>query len=728
MDLNLGQFMSDAFDVMYKNGNIGQAADCILKLIGRVFKADAAYIAETSDSGDLIERVYEWKNCTEFSLKEELEERNSKLLYCREDFCCIGSDEFPMGLTAIFKEKGIRSAVQCPIWDNGQPGGYLGVCSCIQPECSYQRDEIYTALVYISRLLSVFMQKSKQEERMGQNQRQLEGSLKQSEQKADTAYEILDAISSGVVILKMPSYDKLIPVYGNIGQYRMLRIKRTAQDARVPDTSEAELESQYFDDAFAGVHPDDMERVRKEYKAGYETEHFVVKKYRLLRGDGSYVWVNADLRLQESAPDYKLFYATYTDVTEEHELQEQLSKALEKQKIISSELEQASNAKTDFLSRMSHDIRTPMNAILGLASLARNELDHSGKVRSYLDKLEASGQFLLGLLNDVLDISKIERNVIELNPEPYGIDEFQQQVESLIIPQCRRKDIQFNFYKEEIRYSTILMDKLRMNQIILNLLKNSGKYTPGGGRIELHVRDLEENNGRIHIQLLIKDNGIGMSKEFQEHMYEPFSQERRENAGGDIRNSGLGLAIVRSLVELMDGKIQVNSEVGQGTVFTVDLWPEICEMNKDCADQDKKQDFDIKDVRILLCEDNKLNTEIAVYLLENAGAVVECAENGQEAVRKFTDSCPGTYQVILMDIRMPIMDGLEAARRIRALNRPDSERIPIFAMTANAYKEDREMSRNAGMNEHLAKPIEPELLFSAIREYTKRGRDGRQSG
>ena len=150
MDLNLGQFMSDAFEVMYRNGNIGQAADCILKLIGRAFKADAAYIAETSDSGDLIERVYEWKNCTEFSLKEELEERGSELLYCREDFCCIGSDEFPVGLTAIFKEKGIRSAVQCPIWDNGQPGGYLGVCSCIQPECSHQRDEIYTALVYIS--------------------------------------------------------------------------------------------------------------------------------------------------------------------------------------------------------------------------------------------------------------------------------------------------------------------------------------------------------------------------------------------------------------------------------------------------------------------------------------------------------------------------------------------------------------------------------------------------
>ena len=265
---------------------------------------------------------------------------------------------------------------------------------------------------------------------------------------AETANGILDRISTGVVVLKMPSYDRLLPVYGNLGQYRMLRIERTAVNASVPNAEEAELESQYFGDAFAGVHPDDMERVRSAYRAGYETDHFTVKRYRLLRGDGTYVWVNADLCLQECTPEYKLFYATYTDVSEEHELQMQLTEALERQKLISSELEKASKAKTDFLSRMSHDIRTPMNAILGLAAMAKDNLEQTEAAKSYLDKLESSGQFLMGLLNDILDISRIERNAIELHLEPYGVEEFRQQVEALVVPQCRQKDIEFLFKKE----------------------------------------------------------------------------------------------------------------------------------------------------------------------------------------------------------------------------------------------------------------------------------------
>ena len=560
----------------------------------------------------------------------------------------------------------------------------------------------------------------KQEEWVPQNREQPKDSLKELELNAETANEILDQISTGIVILKMPSYDKLIPVYGNLGQYRMLHIERTAVNASVPKAEEAKLESQYFDDAFAGVHPEDMERVRSAYKAGYETDHFTVKGYRLLRGDGTYVWVNADLRLQQCTPEYKLFYATYIDITEEHELQMKLSEALERQKAISAELEKASNAKTDFLSRMSHDIRTPMNAILGLARLAKNELEHTETVKVYLDKLESSGRFLMGLLNDVLDISRIEQNAIDLHPEPYDLDEFKQQVEALVIPQCRQKNIEFSFVKEDVRCDTLMLDKLRFNQIVFNLLNNAVRYTPNGGRVELVVRNLEQAEDKLHVQMVIRDNGIGMSRGFQDYMYEPFSREGRDEVGPAGRSSGLGLAIVKSLVELMDGTIQVKSEPEKGTEFTLDFWRYIAPDTVCPQAPQEDTAISLEGVRVLICEDNELNMEIAVYLLEDAGAVADCAMNGREAVEKFRDSQPGFYDVILMDIRMPVMDGMEAARRIRGMDRPDASAVPIFAMTANAYEEDKKMSREAGMNEHLSKPIDTGLLYRTIRRYSAR--------
>lgn len=545
-------------------------------------------------------------------------------------------------------------------------------------------------------------------------------SQKLEQLNAETANKILDQISTGVVVLKMPSYDKLLPVYGNLGQYRMLRVERTAVNASVPNAEKAKLESRYFDDAFAGVHPEDMERVRNAYKAGYETDHFTVKGYRLLRGDGTYVWVNADLRLQACTPEYKMFYATYTDITEEHELQIKLSEALEKQKAISSELIKASNAKTDFLSRMSHDIRTPMNAILGLAKLAKNELEHTETAKIYLDKLESSGRFLMGLLNDVLDISRIEQNAIELHPEKYTLEEFRQQVEVLVIPQCRQKDIHFSFVKEDVRYETLMLDKLRFNQIVFNLLNNAVRYTPSGGRVELVVRNLEQTDEKLHAQMVIRDNGVGMSDDFQACMYEPFTREERCPADLDGRSSGLGLAIVRSLVELMGGTIAVKSEPGKGTEFTLDFWRDIM-AEAACSEAPRENaDISLKGIRILLCEDNELNMEIALYFLEEAGALVDCAGDGREAVEKFRDSKPGYYDVVLMDIRMPVMDGMEAARSIREMGRPDGSAVPIFAMTANAYEEDKKMSREAGMNEHLSKPIDTGLLYRTIRDYMER--------
>ena len=715
--------MSDIFDAMYANHTINQAVEQVLKQTTCFFQADAAYLIEISENGKLIEKIHEY---TEPGIRtivkklEKLEKTSTELFRApinigHEPLFCTDADQLPDEIKAVFPGSKFHTLFQFPVMIQDQLAGYIGICDFNSPREDWNRDAASRELSYLSRVLSVFLQKTHQEKQMDQYQKQLEISLRQSEKRAETAYEILDEICCGVVILKMPTYDRMLPAYGNLGQYRMLQIERTAVNERVPNVEEAVLESQYFDDAFAGVHPEDMERVRNAYKEGYNADHFTVKKYRLLRGDGSYVWVNADLRLHECTPEYRLFYATYTDVTEEHELQMQLSEALERQKVISSELEKVIDAKTDFLSRMSHDIRTPMNAILGLTALAKNELDHRQTVRGYLDKLELSGRFLMGLLNDILDISKIEKNVVDLNPEPYEIEAFRQQVEALIIPQCRQKGISFVFDKEEVKYHTVMLDKLRFNQIIFNLLNNAVKYTPAGGRIELLVHDLELTDSRLHKQFTIRDNGIGMSEEFQQHMYEPFTQEGRRAADYDSRNSGLGLAIVKSLVELMGGTIQVRSGLNQGTEFIVDLWVDI--VPESHGSQQPDGEFTIQGTRVLLCEDNELNTEIAVYLLENAGAVVDCVKNGKEAVEKYRDSEPGSYDVILMDIKMPVMDGLEATRKIRAIERPDAAAVPIFAMTANAYEEDKKASREAGINEHLSKPIEAEVLCRTIWNY-----------
>lgn len=727
MNPGLEQFMGDIFDALYENPRVEDAMEQVLSRISCYFQASSACLVELQGDDSFVEHVYEWSKpdirvCAgdmAGSVRSMFQGSNSW-----ETVIYTALDPLSTELRNAFAVSGVRSLIASPFLYHGQLIGYILICDFRRDREDWKiwgrGDEGNYAFKYLTRLLAVFLQKLRQEHQMACYQKELEGSLKQSEEKVETAYEILDKISSGVVVLKTPSYDKLLPVYGNLGQYRMLRLERTAVDARVPDEDAAELESQYFDDAFAGVHPEDMERVRSAYMEGYKTGDFSVKKYRLLRGDGSYVWVNADLCLQETTPEYKLYYATYTDVTEEHELQMQLSRALEQQKLISSELEQASKAKTDFLSRMSHDIRTPMNAILGLAALARNELEKGQDVRSYLDKLEASGQFLMGLLNDILDISRIERNAVTLHLEPYDIEEFRQQVDALIVPQCRKKGIEFEFITKNLKYRSIMLDKLRFNQAVFNLLNNAVRYTPSGGRIEFMVREVEEREGRLHNQMVIRDNGIGMSRDFQEHMYEPFTQEGRKTADSDERSSGLGLTIVKSLVELMGGTIQVNSEIGKGTEFLLDVWVDMVSETEQPQASETDRDISIEGLHILLCEDNALNMEIAVYLLEEAGAVVDCAGNGREVLDRFRASEPGSYDAILMDIRMPVMDGLEAARNIRAMDRPDAVSVPIFAMTANAYDEDMKMSREAGMNEHLSKPVDAEVLYRTIWQYAGR--------
>ncbi|NCB93997.1 MAG: transporter substrate-binding domain-containing protein [Clostridia bacterium] len=379
------------------------------------------------------------------------------------------------------------------------------------------------------------------------------------------------------------------------------------------------------------------------------------------------------------------------------------------------ELMKANAAKSEFLSRMSHDIRTPMNAILGFAQLGRQDVDSPELVSKDLEHISSSGEFLLGLVNDVLDMTKIESNAMELNLQPMMQKEFEEQIRTLVTPMCSKKNLSFAITMKENMPECLKTDKLRFKQIFFNLLTNAVKFTPENGRIEVIGENLGITENIAHMRFIVRDNGIGMSKDFQSKMFEAFSQEHQHISGQE--GTGLGLSIVKSLVKLMHGSIEVNSELGKGTEVTLQIEAEVCDCPDDSScGQSVEMYGELKERNVLLCEDHPLNTKLAVRLLEKVGMHVTCASDGQEGVKIFRKSKCGYFDAVLMDIRMPVMDGIEASRTIRELDRKDALTVPIIAMTANAFDKDVETSRKAGMNAHLAKPVDPQLLYRTLAE------------
>jgi len=373
----------------------------------------------------------------------------------------------------------------------------------------------------------------------------------------------------------------------------------------------------------------------------------------------------------------------------------------------------ASRTKSDFLSRMSHDIRTPLNGIIGMTALAEDEKNNPPKTSAYLKKIDESGHFLLDLVNDILDISKVESGKLELHPTPYTNTELWDYVAAVINPLCEEKKIVFSVVPPE-RVVSVLVDKLRFNRIFFNLLSNAVKFTPTGGHILLAPHILSEKDGFIYVEFTVKDSGCGMSKEFMETMFQPFEQEyKAENA--ERQGSGLGLAITKQLVDLMGGSIKVESEQGRGSTFIVNLPMKLADTGAESETRTENADLTKLDgKRVLICEDNDINAEIEKALLEKKGIASDRAVNGAEGVEKFATSPKHFYDAILMDVRMPIMDGITASRTIRKLTRPDAETVPIIAMTANAFTEDVQECLSAGMNSHISKPVDPNIMYKEL--------------
>lgn len=376
----------------------------------------------------------------------------------------------------------------------------------------------------------------------------------------------------------------------------------------------------------------------------------------------------------------------------------------------------ANAAKSDFLSRMSHDMRTPMNGIIGLTGFLRERTDLPADAMKDLGAVDDSAKYLLSLINDTLDMSKIESTTVTLNPTVVNVQTMIDNIIMTVTPQVKEKNITMEVVPINAQLEYIRVDQLRLQQIFINVLSNAVKFTPPGGRIRLEIECLKRENGIAYDRISVEDNGIGMSEAFLPRIFDTFTQENTA-VSANYTGTGLGMAIVKRLVELMGGTIQVESKLGVGTKVTAYLNFE----RVYGVETGEKQGFSgaaaIKGKRILLCEDHPLNTQIATRLLEKNGLLVEHAENGQIAVQKMEESDYGYFDAILMDIRMPVMDGLDATRAIRALDRADAKKIPIIAMTANVFDTDVDASKAAGMNAHLAKPIEPKPLLETLQTY-----------
>lgn len=450
-----------------------------------------------------------------------------------------------------------------------------------------------------------------------------------------------------------------------------------------------------------------------------------------LKTDNTYI---VEFDVKEPTGEVRRKELRYSYISREEQLiavsrrdvQDIVNKEKEKQDALETALnlaEHANLAKSEFLSRMSHEMRTPMNAIMGLASLAGQEIEKKEAVLDYLEKIKVSSRLLMNLINDVLDMAKIESGKMELHAERCSFRGLLEGIETVISPLCEQKGINFVQESEKSEHY-ILVDKLRFQQIFLNLLSNAIKFTPEGGYICFKCRGRQEGK-RLMVEAEVADSGMGMSEEFQKQMFQPFTQEERQESTS-VQGTGLGLAITKAIVEKLGGTIQVDSHIGHGTRFVIRAKFPLVQKEKDVcngSNTEAKQDESLQGRTILLVEDHPMNQLIARRILQNNGARVVTMDNGEAAVNFLREQGAEEIDAVLMDIRMPVMDGIAATKLIRAFPDARTRNLPIIAMTANAFEEDVQKTKEAGMDFHLTKPIEPTLLLQTLRECIDRHHD-----
>ena len=381
--------------------------------------------------------------------------------------------------------------------------------------------------------------------------------------------------------------------------------------------------------------------------------------------------------------------------------------------------EAANEAKTEFLQRMSHDIRTPINGICGMIDVADHYAEDMKKQTECRAKIKEASHLLLELINEVLDMSKLESDEVILEEIPFNLNSISEEILGVIEQMATEQNIRILWEEKEVTHWNLIGSPVHVKRILMNILSNAVKYNKENGYVYISCREIpSEQTAMTTLEFVCRDTGIGMTEAFQKRIFEPFAQE---HAGSRTKfaGTGLGMPITKKLVEKMGGTISFESKEGTGTTFVIRIPFRIDTDRKDRTETEEKMETSIQGLHVLLTEDNELNMEIAEFVLQNEGTVVTKAWNGQKAVDIFRKSSPGEFDVILMDIMMPVMNGYEAAKMIRALDRDDAKTVPIIAMTANAFTEDRLKSKESGMNEHIAKPIDAKLLVKVISEFVE---------
>ena len=383
--------------------------------------------------------------------------------------------------------------------------------------------------------------------------------------------------------------------------------------------------------------------------------------------------------------------------------------------------EKANVSKTVFLSSMSHDIRTPLNAIIGYTNLAKDNAITIEQAQDYFSKIGASGRQLQELIDDILEMSRIESGKIKLDEEPEDLIAVMDEIRDMFSVQMQQKEMDFSVITDSVQDRYAVCDKTLIERVLLNLVSNAYKYTEKGGRIKVELTEEKSaSGGKNTYEFSVSDNGIGMTKEFVSKVFEAFEREQTSSVSG-IQGTGLGMAITKNIVDLMGGTIDMITSPGQGTEILVKVDLEPCEQSsvKSAKPADDRSDISFEGSRVLLVDDVEVNREIAVMLLESMGFKTDIAVNGKDAYDKVAASEAGYYNVVLMDIQMPVMDGYEATEKIRAIDDPYISNIPIIALSANAFDEDKKKAREAGMSGHISKPIDPEEMLSVLSEIVK---------
>ena len=488
------------------------------------------------------------------------------------------------------------------------------------------------------------------------------------------------------------------------------------------------------------IHPEDQEEYLEMMSISNLRENlgkdrpYLVMEYRMVPGNPEAGpeecgWIRSTavpVRTDEKGHPVKVLCASQ-DVTRSKQKEAREQRALREACQTASH---ASASKSEFLSRMSHDIRTPMNGIIGMAGIAASHVREPERVLDCLKKITVSGRHLLTLVNEVLDMSQIESGKIDLAEEEFSIPELVQSLVTIVGPSAQEKGHRLRIHPMELEHSRVVGDSSHLRQVFVNILGNGVKYTPAGGLLEIEVREKESReHGLGCYDFVFRDNGIGMDEEFVARIFEPFSRAE-DSRISTIEGTGLGMTIALNIVRMMGGSIAVKSSPGAGSQFTVTLFLKLVtssdgteEPGREVSGEEDRREWRFEGHRILLVEDNEINREIAVEVIGETGALVECAENGKQGVEMFAGKEPGYYSLIIMDIQMPVMDGYKATRAIRSLPREDGRQIPIIAMSANAFAEDISASREAGMNEHITKPLDVDRLMGCM-HYWMNGGEG----